>query len=159
MSFWKNFKAKACAIDLEGQDKEQVLTAIVAHMIEGGALSERLERQALTALVARETQASTGVGMNVAIPHVQLAGLEQAVFGLSVHKTGVPWAALDGEPVHLFFTVLRPDRATPNYDPTKHLEMMRWVARLGRSGDFRRFAIAARTKAELVDLLKEMAHV
>ncbi|MCE9593340.1 MAG: PTS sugar transporter subunit IIA [Planctomycetes bacterium] len=159
MSFWKNFKAKACGIELEGREKDQVLGEIVAQMIAGGALSEKLERQALTALVARELQASTGVGMNVAIPHVQLAGLEQAVFTLSVHKAGVPWNALDGEPVHLFFTVLRPDRATPAYDPTKHLEMMRWIARLGRSGDFRRFAIAARTRPELLDLLKEMAHV
>jgi PTS system fructose-specific IIA component/PTS system nitrogen regulatory IIA component len=159
MNFWKNFKAKSCAIGIEADDKEQVLAQIVARMVEGDALAAKLEQAALAALVARERQASTGIGMNVAIPHVQLPGLEQAVTTLCVHKTGVAWEALDGEPVHLFFTVLRPDRATAAHDPAKHLEMMRWIARLGRSADFRRFALAAKTKSELVDLLKEMAHV
>lgn len=159
MNFWKHFKAKSCSIGLEGQDKENVLTEIVARMIEGDVLDAKHEGAALAALLARENQASTGIGMNVAIPHVQLLGLEQAVATVSVHPVGVEWNAIDGEPVHVFFTVLRPEKATSAYDPTKHLEMMRWIARLGRSADFRRFALAARTKSELVDLLKEMSHV
>ncbi|MBI5431345.1 MAG: PTS sugar transporter subunit IIA [Planctomycetes bacterium] len=159
MNFWKHFKAKSCSIGLEALDKELVLAEIVARMIEGDAIDPKFERDALAALIARESQASTGIGMNVAIPHVQIAGLEQAVTTLCVHPGGVKWGAIDGEPVHLFFAVLRPDRATAAHDPAKHLEMMRWIARLGRSPDFRRFAIAAKTKSELVDLLKEMAHV
>jgi mannitol/fructose-specific phosphotransferase system IIA component (Ntr-type) len=45
------------------------------------------------------------------------------------------------------------------HDPDRHLEMMRWIARLGRDGDFRRFAVRVKTKTELVDLLKEMSAV
>jgi hypothetical protein len=37
--------------------------------------------------------------------------------------------------------------------------MMRWIARLGRDRDFRSFALQARTRKDLVDLLKEMSHV
>jgi hypothetical protein len=37
--------------------------------------------------------------------------------------------------------------------------MMRWIARLGRDPDFRRFAVRVKTKTELVDLLKEMSAV
>jgi hypothetical protein len=37
--------------------------------------------------------------------------------------------------------------------------MMRWIARLSRDGDFRRFALRVKTKAELIDLLKEKSAV
>jgi hypothetical protein len=33
---------------------------------------------------------------------------------------------------------------------------MRWIAKLARSADFRSFAVQAATKADLLDLLKEM---
>jgi mannitol/fructose-specific phosphotransferase system IIA component (Ntr-type) len=110
-------------------------------------------------LIERETVATTGVGHNIAIPHVKLAGLEQAVASLCVHPAGVEWAAVDGEPVHVLFTVLRPDKAGNLHDPERHLEMMRWVARLARERDFRQFALQVRTRTELVDLLKEMSKV
>jgi hypothetical protein len=35
--------------------------------------------------------------------------------------------------------------------------MLRWISRLSRDSDFRRFAVRVKTKTELVDLLKEMS--
>ena len=97
--------------------------------------------------------------MNVAIPHVKLAGLDKVAASLSVHTTGVEWAAVDGELVNIFFAILRPEEANDQHDPERHLDMMRWIARLARDSDFRSFAMQAHTKRELVDLLKEMANV
>ncbi len=76
-----------------------------------------------------------------------------------MHADGVPWAAIDGAPVNLVFTVLRPEKASDQHDPEKHLEMMRWISRLSRDADFRRFAVNVKTKAELIDLLKEKSAV
>jgi PTS system nitrogen regulatory IIA component len=159
MTFWKQFKPKSCSIHLEALTKETVLREIVDTMVSGGALEETRADAAFAALIERETVASTGVGHNIAIPHVKLAGLEQAVASLCVHPAGVEWAAVDGEPVHVLFTVLRPDKAGNLHDPERHLEMMRWVARLARERDFRQFALQVRTRTELVDLLKEMSKV
>jgi len=157
--FWKHFKAKSCSIALKSSSKAEVLEEIVGNLIAGGALPAELGAAALAALQERERLASTGVGMNVAIPHVKLAGLTRAVANLSVHREGVDWAAVDGESVRVFFTVLRPDQAGDEHDPETHLEMMRWIARLARKRDFRRFSMQAKTKKELVDLLKEMSSV
>jgi mannitol/fructose-specific phosphotransferase system IIA component (Ntr-type) len=159
MTFWKLFKPKACSVGLKSSTKETVLREIVATMVEGGALAAELAPAAVLALEERERMASTGVGMNVAIPHVKLVGLEQAVATVCVHPAGVEWAAVDGDVVHVFFTVLRPDEAALQHDPQRHLEMMRWIARLSRDRDFRRFAIGVRTRTELVDLLKEKSSV
>jgi len=159
MNWWKHFKPKVCSVGIKSLDKQTALSELVDNLVKGSILPGNLADKALKALVERETLASTGVGMNVAIPHVKLTGIEQVVCSLSVHPDGVEWAAVDGELVHVFFTVLRPDGASEQHDPEQHLEMMRWIAKLSRDPDFRRFAIAAKTKTELVDLLKEMSAV
>jgi PTS system nitrogen regulatory IIA component len=157
--YWKLFKAKSCSVGLKANDRDGVFDELVENLVHGGSLEEALRGAALKALVAREEMASTGVGMNVAIPHVKLAGLDRVAVSLSIHLGGVDWNATDGDPVNLFFTVLRPDRPGEQHDPDRHLEMMRWIARLARDSDFRRFAMAAKSKKELVDLLKEKAEL
>lgn len=159
MNFWKSFKPKSCSVRLESASKEDALAELVQNLIDGETLPSRLRDDALSALLEREKLGSTGVGNGVAIPHVKLKGLERAACSLSVHTAGLEWQALDGGRVHLFFTVLRPDRQSENHDPQRHLEMMQWIARLAREPDFRRFALKVKTKTELVDLLKEMSTV
>lgn len=157
--FWKQFKPKSCNLRLRSTSKEDALSEVVQTLVEAEALPADLAAAAVLALREREKVGSTGVGMNVAIPHVKLKGLERATCSLCVHVDGVEWQAVDGAPVHLVFTVLRPERAGADHDPEKHLEMMKWIARLSRDADFRRFALKVKTKAELIDLLKEKSAV
>jgi len=157
--FWKLFKASASNIKLQGDTKEAVFAELVGSLVKANLLEEEQTEAAIAALLAREQTASTGIGVNVAIPHVELEGLERAVVSVSIHPEGVDWSSLDGDPAHIFFTVLRPSAETEEYDADRHLEMMRWVSRLTREPDFRRFARAAATRKELVDLLKEMSEV
>jgi len=159
MSFWKQFKPKSCSINLKANDKDGILTELTENMVKSGILDADLHDAALRALREREDLAATGVGMGVAIPHVRIPGLSSVVCTLSIHKQGVDWNAIDGAPVHIFFSVMRPERAGEQHDPERHLEMMAWIARLSREADFRRFAIASKTKTELVSLLKEMSAV
>ena len=159
MNFWKQFKPKSCSVHLKAGTKEDALVEAVENLIAAGALAEDLRDDAVKALLEREKLGSTGVGSSVAIPHVKLRGIDRVVCSLSVHGDGLEWQAVDGAPVHLLFTVLRPEKAGETHDPEKHLEMMRWVARLSRDADFRRFALRVKTKTELVDLLKEMSAV
>jgi mannitol/fructose-specific phosphotransferase system IIA component (Ntr-type) len=157
MSFWKQFKAKACSVSLASSDKASVLEEVVGDLVSAGVLDERLRGPAIAALREREALATTGVGSSVAIPHVRLAGLTRTVAALSVHREGVEWASVDGAPVQVVFTVLRPEVSGRDHDPEQHLVMMRWIARLSRSSDFRSFALQAKSRTELVELLKEMA--
>lgn len=154
--YWKLFKPSACALKLKGTTPEEVFAEITLNMVRSKSLREDQVPAAMKALTDRENIASTGVGMNVAIPHVKLAGLEQPIFSASIHPTGVDWNALDGEPAHLIFVVLRPERAGSQFDPDSHLQVMQWIATLNREPDFRRFALEVSTRTELVELLREM---
>ena len=153
--YWKLFKPAACSLKLGGASKEEVFAELVDNFVKAKCLDEALAPQARRALSEREAVASTGVGQHVAIPHVKLAGIELPLFSLSLHPTGIDWSSLDGQPVLLLFTVLRPDHASQRYQPERHLDMMRWISNLGRDADFRRFALGVATKKELLDLLRE----
>jgi len=155
--YWKLFKPAACSLGLQAGTKEDVFAELVENFVKASCLEEALAVAARKALAAREALASTGVGQNVAIPHVKLAGIDEPIFSLSLAPSGLEWNSLDGQPVTILFTVLRPERASPRYDPERHLDAMRWISNLSRDGDFRRFALAVTTKKALVDLLREKA--
>lgn len=157
MDWHKRFKSKACLLKLKATSKEEALIELADHLVSGKILPKKLEDAAKKALADREELASTGVGMNVAIPHVAVEGLDEAIFSLSLAPDGLDWQAVDGEPVQIVFLVLRPEDDAEGHDPEEHIEVMRWVAGLARDADFRGFALQARTKAELLGLLKEMA--
>jgi mannitol/fructose-specific phosphotransferase system IIA component (Ntr-type) len=155
--YWRLFKPAACNLALSGNTKAEIFTELVDGLVKTKCLDKSLRVSAQRALLERENLASTGVGQRVAIPHVKLAGLEEALFSLSLIPTGIDWEALDGESVTIVFTVLRPERPSPRYNPERHLDMMRWISTLGRDADFRRFAMGVTTKKALVDLLREMS--
>ncbi len=155
--FAKQFKSKACSVALEATTKEGCLSELAGLLVTSGQVAQRLLGALETALLERERIASTGVGAGVAIPHVKLAGLEKTALAIAVHKQGIEWAAVDAEPAHLFFVVVRPAAASELHDPRRHLELMQWIAHLAREKDFCRFALAAQSRAELLDLLEEVA--
>ena len=142
---------------LKGTDQEEILTEVVENFKSTEALDDDVAEVALAALLERERMASTGIGRGVAIPHVRVKGLEEARLSISIHKDGLDWRSLDREPIHLFFTVLRPDRATELHDPESHILLMQWISRLGQDEDFRRFSLRLKNKKELRSLLKEKA--
>jgi len=156
MALWKLFKTKACSVDLAARTKEAALEEVVANLATAQLLTKPQAAKALAALLERETVASTGVGMGVAIPHIKLAGIETSIASLSVSRAGLEWKAIDAAPVQVIFTVLRPDQPNDKHDPARHLELMQWISRLSRHADFRSFAAQASTKTELLDLLAEM---
>jgi len=159
MEFWKLFKTKHCTTKLVGLTKDAVLAEVTDLLIEGGGLNAALRAETLRTLLEREKLGSTGVGSNVAVPHVKVRGLDRAVCSLAIHPGGLAWAAVDSQPVHVVFTILRPERAGDAHDPAVHLAMMHWIARLSRDPDFRAFAMRVKTKAELVGLLEEKSAV
>ncbi|MFN0056904.1 MAG: PTS sugar transporter subunit IIA [Planctomycetota bacterium] len=80
------------------------------------------------AILAREQEATTGIGNRVAIPHMKGCTHVQQIcgaFGRSTH--GVNWSATDGEPVRLFFLILSPPGAEG-----LHVRAMKKIVHLSR---------------------------
>lgn len=108
---------------LQGSDKNEVLRELADLFSHDGLDTEHVYR----VLSEREGLASTGVGSGVAIPHGRLRGLEDMRAAMGIHRGGVAFDAVDGQPVHIFVAVLAPDRR-----PSEHLKALARISRLLR---------------------------
>ncbi|RJP40523.1 MAG: helix-turn-helix domain-containing protein [Phycisphaerales bacterium] len=116
---------------VEGHERETALRNVVSLM----RLPAELDRDfVLRALLARESLASTGVGDGIAIPHVRNPVVPHVLcpsVTLCFLERAIEFAALDGRPVSILFTVISPTLRA-------HLYLM---ARLGfalRDPEFKR---------------------
>jgi len=110
--------------DLPGETAEGVLHAFAVRVAARGLVDDAGPLEAR--LLEREQLGSTGIGAGVAVPHCKMKGLDRAVVAVGFKRPAVDFAAVDGEPVRLFFLVVSPDDA-----PAAHLQVLaaisRWV--------------------------------
>jgi nitrogen PTS system EIIA component len=92
--------------DVEAQDRESVLRAIVERM----PLANQVDRDLLfDVLLAREALGSTGVGDGIAIPHVRspvVLPANQPAITLCFLARPIEFQAIDDRPVHTFFSLV-----------------------------------------------------
>lgn len=133
---------------LSGTTRDEALQEIVACIV---AARENIDpRKALAVLTERERLGSTGVGQGLAIPHARLPDLDGTVACFARSIAGVAFAARDGRPTHLLFTIL-----TPRGKASSHLKALARASRLFRDAAFRRQLLAADGTAEIYRLIDE----
>jgi mannitol/fructose-specific phosphotransferase system IIA component (Ntr-type) len=98
------FSHDAIALNLPVRTKPDALAAMVDLLGVEPAVSETLYRL----LERREQLGSTGVGHSIAIPHCRAPVVPQLrlAFGRAPH--GLPYDAIDGQPVHNLFLIVAP---------------------------------------------------
>lgn len=135
---------------LEGTTRDAAIAALMdALVVAGGVPAERRD-EFLKAVIAREKQGSTGVGQNVAIPHVKTAHVRSITAAIGVSANGLDFASLDRQPVHIIFLVISPiDR------PEEHIDAMHLIVTTLGQAQFRRFLRQASTIQDVVTLLEE----
>ncbi len=137
---------------LKGTTPERVISELLDHLgTTEGFTSDALESMK-KAIMAREREATTGIGNGVAVPHVKNCAYVseiRGIFGRS--RTGVDWGATDGEPVFLFFVIL-----TPKGMESEHIRVMKRIVRLSRDGKTLRYLKSAQSISNLPEILKEV---
>jgi PTS system nitrogen regulatory IIA component len=90
-----------------GADRDTALAEVVAHL----PIDEDDRDMVLQIMLAREAEASTGVGRGIAIPHVRtplvFAGRPAAI-ALCFLDNAVPFGAIDAAPVTTMFAMMTP---------------------------------------------------
>jgi PTS system nitrogen regulatory IIA component len=95
-------------LGLHARDKADVLSALAVR----AAPALGIDAAAILApLAAREQLGSTGLGRGFALPHARIERLDR-FFGLFARLgRPIPFEAVDGQPVDLFFVLLIPARS------------------------------------------------
>ena len=147
MSF---IRTDAILADLKADSARAAIEEMVGALVKAKALPAADRRKVVDAIVRREKKGTTGFGNAVAIPHAKHDGVDGVVGMVARSAAGVEFAALDGQPVHLFFLLL-----SSLEKPEDHLKAMEHIFRSIKNDNLRRFMCQATTRDELVDLLRE----
>jgi len=104
---------RAIQVKLKSRTKEEILQELVSLLEKTNQVTDREEF--LRVIREREELGSTGIGYNIAIPHARSSAIKSLAGAFGISKEGVDFDALDKEPVHLFFLLGAPQKASGNY--------------------------------------------
>lgn len=137
-------------LDLQGNTKEEVLDELIASMKEAGVV---LDAEAYKQVViAREHEGTTGMGMSIAIPHGKSEAVKEPAVAFGMHRAGVDWESLDGNPAKLIFMIAVPtERAGDD-----HLKILQMLSRKLMDDNYREKLLHVTTKDEAHRLLMEI---
>lgn len=124
-------------VPLAAADKAGVLRELTQ------LLAERAGTEAgpiLAAVLEREQVLSTGIGHGIAIPHAKSSLVRDLTLVSGSSPSGIPFDALDGDPVRLFFLLVGPESAAG-----LHVKALSRVARLIRREAVREALLSAET--------------
>ena len=102
------------------------------------------------AILRREEQVSTGVGMGIAIPHVKIPQVSDYVMAIGRIRQGIDFDALDGQPVHLIFLIGASDRQTKEF-----VRILARVTYLLRSEKVRQTLMEAEIPGAFLDVIRQ----
>ncbi|WP_433629941.1 PTS sugar transporter subunit IIA [Halomicrococcus sp. NG-SE-24] len=134
-------------------EKERAIEHLLDVLVDAGRVTDR--EQALDDLLAREEEATTGVGHGIGIPHAKTEAVERPSLAFTRSSEGVDFDAMDGEPATLLFMILVPEDADDD-----HLEVLSSLSRALMHDELRETLRAASSAEAVRDaLLDELTEV
>jgi fructose-specific phosphotransferase system IIA component len=103
----------------------------------------------LQAILERESRMSTGIGQGVAIPHGKSPFVKRMEMAFGIAPTPIPFDALDGEPVDLFFLLVSP----PDFSGP-HIKVLAQISRMLSADGFRDRLAQADSADAVLSLLR-----
>lgn len=116
------FSKERVTFNLKAENKQDVIEELIDILVRDGKVRDKEEfRQAV---LQREAEFSTGIGMGIAIPHGKSPAVNEAsiVFGRS--NNGLDYESMDDLPAQLFFLI-----AVPLESSDLHLKALSEISR------------------------------
>ncbi|MCM3090742.1 MULTISPECIES: PTS fructose transporter subunit IIABC [unclassified Cytobacillus] len=136
--------------NIAGTTRDEVIDELIGHFDKSGILSSKSEFK--QAILNREAQSSTGLGMNIAIPHGKSNAVKRPAVAFGIKRDGVDWRSLDGSDAKLIFMIAVPEKAAGD----AHLRILQMLSRKLMDEDFRNQLLTAASKEEAYKLLEEI---
>ena len=139
--------ADSTIVGLSSDSKDAVIKELVDSLKIGEAITDR--DKVLNAVLEREKIMSTGIGDGIAIPHGKSDAVIRLAAALGIHKRGVDFESLDGEPAYVFFLLVSPaDVSGP------HIKALARISRLLKNDEFKKKLIDAPAAEEILEIIE-----
>ena len=102
------FPPEAILVGLKDRTKPGAIAELVHRLVALGHIREDEEQAVAASILAREKLGTTALGNGIAFPHCRTSCTEKFVGAIGLEPAGVPFDAVDGEPVFSIFLLLAP---------------------------------------------------
>ncbi|TYL39079.1 PTS fructose transporter subunit IIA [Natronococcus pandeyae] len=128
--------------------KEACIEFLLDRAVETDRVTDR--EAALEALLAREEEATTGVGKGIGIPHAKSDAVSRPTIVFARSEDGIDFDAMDEKPATLLFMLLVPEEGGE-----EHLQLLSSLSRALMHDDVREQLHEADSKAAIEDTITE----
>lgn len=136
--------------NIAGTTRDEVIDELIGHFDKSGILSSKSEFK--QAILNREAQSSTGLGMNIAIPHGKSNAVKRPAVAFGIKRDGVDWKSLDGSDAKLIFMIAVPEKAAGD----AHLKILQMLSRKLMDENYREQLLKASSKEQAYKLLEDI---
>ena len=123
MKLIETMHPECVVVNAEFSSKKEALRAIAEIAKRNPALDDASVEEISERLTERESIGSTGFGKGIAIPHCRLDSARGFVVGLVTVPAGVPFDALDDQPVQVIAFIIAPAQ-----ESTAHLRLLSGIS-------------------------------
>ncbi|OIK20455.1 fructose-specific PTS transporter subunit EIIC [Bacillus amyloliquefaciens] len=135
---------------LTGETRDDIIDEMIQKLSRKGMLlSDSGFKQAI---LSREQQGTTAIGMNIAIPHGKSEAVRTPSVAFGIKRSGVDWNSLDGSGAKLIFMIAVPKESGGN----QHLKILQMLSRKLMDDNYRKRLLSVQTKEEAFELLDEI---
>ncbi|AZV48829.1 fructose-specific PTS transporter subunit EIIC [Bacillus halotolerans] len=135
---------------LSGETRDDIIDEMIQKLSRTGMLhSESGFKQAI---MNREQEGTTAIGMNIAIPHGKSDAVKKPSVVFGIKRSGIDWNSLDGSEAKLIFMIAVPKDSGGN----QHLKLLQMLSRKLMDDSYRERLLSVQTKDEAYKLLDEI---
>jgi nitrogen PTS system EIIA component len=124
MKFTDFIVYSAIQSDLAATNKAGAIREMFTAMSNAGTFPASALENCISIALKRETLGTSGIGAGVALPMTVWPELEHSLASVFLSQRGLNFEALDGEPVHLFFAIVKQPK-----NPEHYQRMLEYISR------------------------------
>ncbi|MFH1311741.1 MAG: PTS sugar transporter subunit IIA [Candidatus Eisenbacteria bacterium] len=135
-------------IDLKSRTKNEVLRELFRVLEKAPEITDGKDLE--QSIIERENVLTTGIGFEIAIPHVQLHSVSNFVMAIGRCEEGIDFDSLDGKPVRLVIMIASSDKQARN----EFLKVLGKAVLLFKDESFRKKVLRASTPEQVMAVLR-----
>ncbi|WP_238907296.1 PTS sugar transporter subunit IIA [Clostridium sp. YIM B02506] len=116
------FSKERVCLQLGAENKLEAIDELIDILLKDGKINDKETFR--KAVLKREEEFSTGIGMGIAIPHGKSDSVNEAAIVFGKSDQGIDYGSMDDKPAHLFFLI-----AVPQDSNDIHLRALSQISR------------------------------
>lgn len=147
MSLKDSLNPECIEINIEGEDKYEVIKSMVTRLSQVHNISHKVLRDIINDVISREKLMSTGMQYGIAIPHCSSQYIDNLMAYIAISKHGVNFDSTDGSLAKIIVLLVVP-KARLN----DHVRTMASIARLLNQKETREAILLADNESKIIEI-------